>query len=217
MECISVFLRCCSDPRAGEDGRRKRYADYKFYAASKGRPDGRCLLGGGRRHFKVGGKGWGFKDCVPRRKFGGPFELVADDTLVIHAQAAALPGYCNSREKRWLDTSAFRWKPSAKPSGSKMSSQIARLIAHHPSTNVVDKAALEELLSELKQGVPRTMSMVESSRVTEASMAWMVEDLKARLFRRQRQLGGLEDEVFRLGEEERRLDGEIQQLVARKA
>ncbi|CAI0402542.1 unnamed protein product [Linum tenue] len=93
---------------------------------------------------------------------------------------------------------------------------LAKLIADHPSAEV-DKEILKGLLSELKAGIPSTMSVIESSRVTEASMGWKEEDLEARLFHRHRQLGCLKVEVSRLEEEEKKLEGDIQQLIARKA
>ncbi|CAI0625901.1 unnamed protein product [Linum tenue] len=72
------------------------------------------------------------------------------------------------------------------------------------------------LILELKRGVSGSMHVIETSHATEASVAQRNEDMEARLVHRQKQLSCLEGEFFRLGEEGKKLDAEIQQLIARK-
>ncbi|CAN1133754.1 MATH domain and coiled-coil domain-containing protein At3g27040 [Linum perenne] len=94
--------------------------------------------------------------------------------------------------------------------------RIALLIADQDPKVEVNKEILKGLFSELKQGVPISMSAIETSRVVEASMAKMMEELDGRLNYRQEQMRALEVEVSRLGKEEKDLEVEIQQLTARK-
>ncbi|CAN1772779.1 Ubiquitin C-terminal hydrolase 12 [Linum perenne] len=94
--------------------------------------------------------------------------------------------------------------------------RIALLIADKDPKVEVNKEILKGLLSDVKQGVPISMSAIETSRVVEASMAKMMEELDGRLNYRQEQMRALEVEVSRLGKEEKDLEVEIQQLTARK-
>ncbi|CAL1412825.1 unnamed protein product [Linum trigynum] len=79
-----------------------------------------------------------------------------------------------------------------------------------------DETTVKGLILELKRGVSGSMHAIETSHATEASVAQRNEDMEARLVHRQKQLSCLEGEFFRLGEEGKKLDAEIQQLIARK-
>ncbi|CAI0625916.1 unnamed protein product [Linum tenue] len=79
-----------------------------------------------------------------------------------------------------------------------------------------DETTVKGLILELKRGVSGSMHVIETSHATEASVAQRNEDVEARLVHRQKQLSCLEGEFFRLGEEGKKLDAEIQQLIARK-
>ncbi|CAL1372323.1 unnamed protein product [Linum trigynum] len=94
--------------------------------------------------------------------------------------------------------------------------EVALQLADHP-TAAVDKTHLKGLLTELKKGVSGSMSVIETSHAVEASLMQMSEGMEARLVHRQKQLSCLEGEVMRLGQEEKKLEAEMWEIIARKA
>ncbi|CAI0402520.1 unnamed protein product [Linum tenue] len=92
-------------------------------------------------------------------------------------------------------------------------------LAEH-ATDPVEKTVLKDLVSrlaEFKEVIPSSLSTIETSRGVESSVDQVKKDMEARLLHRKRQLSSLEIEVSRLGEEDMKLEAEIQQLSARKA
>ncbi|CAL1370866.1 unnamed protein product [Linum trigynum] len=88
------------------------------------------------------------------------------------------------------------------------------------ATNPVEKTVLKDLVSrlaEFKDVIPSSLSTIETSCGVESSVDQVKKDMEARLLHRKRQLSSLEIEVSRLGEEDMKLEAEIQQLSARKA
>ncbi|CAN0926353.1 Ubiquitin C-terminal hydrolase 12 [Linum grandiflorum] len=90
------------------------------------------------------------------------------------------------------------------------------IINHDLNVTIDDKEDIKSLLTDIKQGVLSSMSVVETSSVVETLTAETMEELDGRLKHRHEQMRWLEVEGSRLEKEEKDLDAEIQQLIARK-
>ncbi|CAL1412823.1 unnamed protein product [Linum trigynum] len=94
---LSLFLRCCTDKGARDYGCRDIFADYSFIVVNR-LWGAESLIEGGKRHFRVGGKGWGFKSLIRLGDLLKPLKgFLVNDDILIRAHVSTV-----KQESTWL-------------------------------------------------------------------------------------------------------------------